>query len=117
MARDLKIPTLSVTRGNPGRLHQGTRGIPRDAAMGPPPRNAPAKPAANGFQAVLNDLDRQQDKLDRMIAQSAKMQIDNGPRLLALQAQLYVYNQNLELTSRVVDRTLSAVKTTLNIQV
>ena len=38
-------------------------------------------------------------------------------QLLALQAQVYQYAQQLEVVSRVVDRTIGAVKTTLNTQV
>jgi|GEM_PF-6868307 hypothetical protein len=111
-----KIRSSSLSRqfgpgGKPGLHGRPDNNQPSKAGHTPSPG------ASTSFGSLLAKLDHQQEALDRLVERGSRMQIQSGPRLLALQAQVYRYGQNLELTSRVVDRALSAVKTTLNIQI
>lgn len=73
-----------------------------------------------GFRGYLRDAAHQLAAGDRMLASV----VTRGPTapamdttsLLALQASMYRYTQELELAGRVVDRATQAVKTTLQSQ-
>lgn len=65
----------------------------------------------------LSSLEKGQKNLDALINKAMKGQTFTAGQLLVLQAHVYTFNQQMEVVSRVVDRTISAVKTTLNTQI
>jgi len=88
----------------------------------------PSNSVANGQQAsdpgqtadlvhLVGDLTQQRRGVDRMIERALGGEQFSAEQLLAWQARIYGYSQQLEIVSRVVDRAVGAVKTTLNTQV
>ena len=73
--------------------------------------------AAQALKATITDLEKQRKRVDRLIAQASAGRNFSPAELIALQANVYRYAQEMEIFSRVVDRTVSAAKTTLNTQV
>lgn len=64
----------------------------------------------------LESLSKRREEIDNMIQRSLRGQTLSPQQLLVWQARVYDYSQRMELFSRVVDKTVSAVKTTLNTQ-
>lgn len=87
---------------------------PASPTAGPaePPRTAPTAVAR-----TLEQLEKQRRSIDRLLDQAARGRDFSPGQLLRLQTTVYRYAQDLELLSRVVDRTVGALKTTLNTQV
>lgn len=87
---------------------------PASSTAGPaePPRTAPTAVAR-----TLEQLEKQRRSIDRLLDQAARGRDFSPGQLLRLQTTVYRYAQDLELLSRVVDRTVGALKTTLNTQV
>lgn len=73
--------------------------------------------AAEGIQRLMSDVMRGQNKLEEIIHISLSGQSFSSQELLALQAGVYRFTQELELTSKVVEKATSSVKQTLNTQV
>ncbi|MCB9556754.1 MAG: hypothetical protein H6707_11675 [Deltaproteobacteria bacterium] len=65
----------------------------------------------------ITQLDNQGAKIDQLIRRAEGSRQLAGRELLALQARVYLYSQKLEFISRVVDRTVSAAKTALSMQI
>ena len=63
---------------------------------------------------LIGDLERQRQRIDHAIARAAGGAAFSPAQLVALQAQVYRYSTELEVISRVVDRTVGAVKTAIN---
>ena len=61
--------------------------------------------------------DQQRERLDRAIQQAASGRSFSPAELCALQLRAYLYGENLEVFSQLLDRAVSAVKSTLNTQV
>jgi ribosomal protein L17 len=79
-----------------------------------------ARPIVDVGQVVrttVRELDEQRKEIDKLIAKAKSGKLTSPAELIALQSQVYRYAQDMEIFSRVVDRTISAVKTTLNTQV
>ena len=55
--------------------------------------------------------------VDRVIAQAAVGRDFSAPELIAIQARVYRYTQELELVSKLVDKACAGVKQTLQTQV
>ncbi|PIE19066.1 MAG: hypothetical protein CSA65_03230 [Proteobacteria bacterium] len=66
---------------------------------------------------ALQDLEQQRKRIDKLLAQAASGRNFSPQQLLKLQATVYRYGQDLEVLSRVVDKTVGALKQTLNTQV
>jgi hypothetical protein len=75
-----------------------------------------SSPVVQSVGRLVTDLETQRKDIDRMIKQAARGRNFSPAELLVLQAKVYTYSQEMEVVSRVVDKTLSAVKTTLNTQ-
>ena len=87
-------------------------------AQQPASRASPSVPTASTpLRQVFVGLEQQRAQLDRAIRQAAGGHSYSPSELVALQARVYVYGESLEVLSHLVDRTVSAVKTTLNTQV
>lgn len=73
---------------------------------------------AEGLGRMLSDMEKGQGVLDKLINQGlgGSQKLDNN-QLLALQAGMYKYTQELELTGKVVEKATTGLKDTLKTQV
>jgi hypothetical protein len=85
----------------------------------PPPKPSGEQPSALGgaIRTTMNSLEKQRNDIDRVVRQAARGATFSPAELLVLQSRVYAYSRELEVVSRLVDRTVSSVKTTLNTQV
>jgi hypothetical protein len=70
-----------------------------------------------GLKAVLNQVVEGQNKLDQIIKMATSGKTYGNQELLAIQASVYKFSQELELTSKVVEKATSGVKQTMQTQV
>lgn len=87
---------------------------PRVPAIG---QSIDTKPLANGLQRVMEDVMQGQNKLEQIINISLSGRNFSSAELLALQAGVYRFTQELELTSKVIEKGTSTIKQTMNTQV
>lgn len=90
-------------------------------------QSAPAVPAvgnqlnsgafSSGVQRIMEDVMQGQNKLEEIMNLSLSGRNFSTPELLAMQAGVYRFSQELELTSKVVEKATSTVKQTMNTQV
>ena len=73
-------------------------------------------PLLSSVGRVVADLEGQRKDMDGLIAQAARGRSFSPGEILMLQSRVYAYGQQMEVVSRVVDKTISAIKTTLNTQ-
>ena len=66
---------------------------------------------------VLSSVVSGQDKMDKIIKLATSGRTFNPTELLAIQAGVYKFSQELELTSKVVEKATDGVKQTLQTQV
>ena len=71
----------------------------------------------HGIQRIMEDVMQGQNKLEEIISLSLSGRSFSTPELLAMQAGVYRFTQELELTSKVVEKATSTVKQTMNTQV
>lgn len=69
------------------------------------------------MSGVFSSLERGQLNLDKLIAQAASGKKFSNSELLGLQASMYKYTQELDLTSKVVEKATTGLKDTLKTQV
>lgn len=74
-------------------------------------------PVASGVQRIMEDVMQGQNKLEEIMSLSLSGRNFSTPELLALQAGVYRFTQELELTSKVVEKGTSTIKQTMNTQV
>ncbi|MFH1808699.1 MAG: ATP-dependent helicase HrpB [Pseudomonadota bacterium] len=70
-----------------------------------------------GFKNLLGGMVEGQGKLDSIIKLATSGKKFDPQQLLAIQASVYKYSQELELTSKVVEKATSGVKQTMQTQV
>jgi len=89
-------------------------------AAGSAPGQRPPAPAAAGstapLQRLLGQVDQQRAEIDRAIAQARRGKTFSLTELLVLQDKVYAFSHNLEVFTQALDRTVGAIKTTLNTQ-
>lgn len=66
---------------------------------------------------VFEQMETQRRQIDRMIDKATRGEQFRAAELLVWQARVYAYSQQMDILSKVVDRTVSALKTTLNTQI
>jgi hypothetical protein len=73
---------------------------------------------AGAFRTIVEQLSREVDRGEAVVhrALNAPVAANDARSMLALQAGVYRYVEAIDLLSRLVDRTASAVKTTLQNQ-
>jgi hypothetical protein len=80
-----------------------------------------AKPEASKASAmishVVSELERGQVNMEKLIQSGASGKTFSNAELLSLQAGMYKYTQELDLTSKVVEKATSGLKDTLKTQV
>ena len=75
------------------------------------------KASGKGFKKLLGGIVDGQSKLDNIIKLATSGKKFDHQQLLAIQASVYKYSQELELTSKVVEKATSGVKQTMQTQV
>lgn len=75
------------------------------------------RPAGGAMQRVFEDVMAGQNKLDKIMNLALSGRNFSQQELLALQAGVYRFTQELELTSKVIEKGTSSVKQVLNTQV
>jgi hypothetical protein len=78
--------------------------------------DAPQKTAAGKFLRALQDLDRGEQFMDRIVSRAMRGGDFNPQELIAIQAGVYRYTQKLELFGRLIDRAASSVRQVLTPQ-
>jgi hypothetical protein len=73
--------------------------------------------AGNMMTSVVDSLEKGQLNLDKLIEQGAKGKQFSNAELLSLQASMYKYTQELDLTSKVVEKATSGLKDMTKVQV
>ncbi|HYV49487.1 MAG TPA: ATP-dependent helicase HrpB [Myxococcaceae bacterium] len=66
---------------------------------------------------MMGDIEKGQGVMDRLISEGLSGRQFQNSELLALQAGMYKYTQELELTGKVVEKATSGLKDTLKTQV
>ena len=79
--------------------------------------NAPGKAGEAGIEKLFGGVMDGQGKLDKIIKLATSGRSFSPTELLAVQAGVYKFSQELELTSKVVEKATSGVKQTLQTQV
>lgn len=78
---------------------------------------AAAKSKSSRVVSMLQGLIGGQDKMSRIMKIALSGRQMSPPELLAMQAGVYRFSQELELTSKVVEKATSGIKQTMNTQV
>ncbi|MGA9525208.1 MAG: ATP-dependent helicase HrpB [Myxococcaceae bacterium] len=73
--------------------------------------------ATDAMMKMMSDLEKGQGVLDKLISGGLSGKEFSSSELLALQAGMYKYTQELELTGKVVEKATSGLKDTLKTQV
>jgi hypothetical protein len=94
--------------------NQPVQGV--DKSIGVKPVEGATK-TETGFKAVLQQVVNGQNKLDDIIKMATSGKTYGNQELLAIQASVYKFSQELELTSKVVEKATSGVKQTMQTQV
>ena len=88
--------------------------IPRLPAIS---QEIPRKSWSAGIQRIMEDVMQGQNKLEEIMGLALSGRNFSMPELLAMQAGVYRFSQELELTSKVVEKATSTIKQTMNTQV
>lgn len=78
---------------------------------------AKAEAKESGFKSMLNQIVDGQNKLDQIIKMATSGKTYGNQELLAIQAAVYKFSNELDLTSKVVEKATSGVKQTMQTQV
>ncbi|MBI3180729.1 MAG: ATP-dependent helicase HrpB [Myxococcales bacterium] len=73
--------------------------------------------SANGLANMLGGIERGQGVMDKLIKLGVSGHNFSSSQLLTLQASMYRYTQELELTGKVVEKATTGLKDTLKTQV
>lgn len=109
----------SVQEARPGATDvigaaRQAQGAPPVPAIG---RSLDRSPVSSGVHRIMEDVMQGQNKLEEIINLSLSGRNFSTPELLALQAGVYRFTQELELTSKVVEKGTATIKQTMNTQV
>lgn len=88
-----------------------------DKAAQPVAQGEGASKAQQSLVKMLSGLEKGQGAMDKLIAQGASGKSFSNGELLSLQAGVYKYTQELDLTSKIVEQATSGLKDTLKTQV
>jgi len=104
-ARMSKTRTQSLSESSSAR----TAGTPTQA-------EAPSKTARN-LMSLVDGVEKGQASLDKIIDSALQGKKFSNAELLSLQASMYKYSQEMDLTSKIVEKTTTGLKDTLKTQV
>jgi hypothetical protein len=88
-----------------------------DTNLGVKTVEAKSETRESGLKSLLNQVVDGQNKLDQIIKMATSGKTYGNQELLAIQASVYKFSQELELTSKVVEKATSGVKQTMQTQV
>lgn len=74
-------------------------------------------PVSGGVKRILQDVMQGQNKLSEIVNLALSGRNFTTPEMLALQAGVYRFSQELELTSKIVEKGTATIKQTMNTQV
>ena len=94
---------------------QQVQGVNPDTGVKPVEKKSEATEA--GLKGLLQQVVDGQGKLDQIIKMATSGKTYGNQELLAVQAAVYKFSQELELTSKVVEKATSGVKQTMQTQV
>lgn len=89
---------------------QGPEGVPSAKSVDP-------SSSSKGLKKLLGEVVEGQNKLDDIIKMATSGKTYGNQELLAIQASVYKFSQELELTSKVVEKATSGIKQTMQTQV
>ncbi|WP_223754599.1 ATP-dependent helicase HrpB [Myxococcus sp. RHSTA-1-4] len=78
---------------------------------------AKSSKAGDMMTQVIGDLEKGQGNLEKIIAQASSGKQFSNAELLSLQASMYQYTQQLDLTSKVVEKATTGLKDVVKTQV
>jgi hypothetical protein len=108
---------LNATRSTNDVIRAATEAQRSTVAVPATGRALDSAPTRSGWKRLLNDIMSGQDKYGEIMRMAMSGREFSNTELLALQAGVYRFSQELELTSKVVEKGTSAIKQTLNTQV
>lgn len=85
--------------------------------LGVKPIEAAGNTKKSGFTRLIDQISGGQNKLEKIIKMASSGKTYNAQQLLAIQAGVYKFSQELELTSKVVEKATSGIKQTMQTQV
>src|SRR5262245_39748383 len=85
--------------------------------MDPVTQKSGVNEANNSINGLFSNIEKGQVQMDKLINGGLSGKNFSNSELLALQAGMYKYSQELELTSKVVEKATSGLKDTLKTQV
>lgn len=86
-------------------------------AMDPVAQKADVSKSSNALMGMMGNMEKGQASLDKLINGAASGKTFSNAELLSLQAGMYKYSQELDLTSKIVEKATSGLKDTLKTQV
>lgn len=89
----------------------------RGAKTDPVTQKTEVSKANNAITGLFSGIERGQVQMDKLISGALGGKNFSNQELLAMQAGMYKYSQELELTSKVVEKATSGLKDTLKTQV
>jgi hypothetical protein len=99
-------PNTPIQPGSPASKPEGAAAKPKPAA-----ENSDGQSFAKVFRGVGRELDRGERMMEGIRTQKASSL--DGQELLALQVEVYRYNEVVDLSAKLVDRTTQGVKSVL----
>jgi hypothetical protein len=86
-------------------------------AMDPVAQKADVSKSGSALMGMMGNMEKGQASLDKLINGAASGKTFSNAELLSLQAGMYKYSQELDLTSKIVEKATSGLKDTLKTQV
>ena len=95
----------------------GTDNKQSPRAVDPVAQKSDVSKTTNSIMGMMGNMEKGQASLDKLINGAASGKTFSNAELLSLQAGMYKYSQELDLTSKVVEKATSGLKDTLKTQV
>ncbi len=86
-------------------------------AMEPVAQKAEVAKSSNTLMGMMGNMEKGQVSLDKLINGATNGKSFSNAELISLQAGMYKYSQELDLTSKIVEKATSGLKDTLKTQV
>lgn len=110
-------PMMAAPQPQPADVSQANRfSLERPSRASTSSMADPKPQIAQSLHQLMSSMEAQRKEIDRAIHSAMGGRTFTPSELLLLQAKVYTYSQDMEMISRMVDRTVSSVKTTLNTQ-
>ena len=89
----------------------------RARAAAPATQAEASSVTAKSLMSVMDGVEKGQASLDKLIGSAMQGKKFSNAELLSLQASMYKYSQEMDLTSKIVEKTTTGLKETLKTQV